>query len=94
MKYKKLITTIILSTTISSILSTSACVLENTRVSTESVKTQKINTSPTDELLKNILALFTNDSHSKIANTSCGFQYEIDNLYKQVKKLPESKEKL
>lgn len=94
MKYKKLITTIILSTTISSILSTSACALENTQVSTESVKTQKINTSTTDELLKNILALFTNDSHSKIANTSCGFQYEIDDLCEQVKKLPESQEKL
>lgn len=94
MNYKKIISTIILSTTISSVLSTHTYAVENTPISTEAVKVQQMKSSTESQLMQNILDLFSDNSHTKIASTSCEFQSRIYELCEQVKKLPESQEKL
>lgn len=53
-----------------------------------------IQTSSLKEATRNVNALFKDEKHKEIANTSCAFQKQIEDVIEQVKRLPNSQEKL
>lgn len=89
MNYKKIITTILLSTTVLTVsFPLSVYASENTKVQTNLTSIKE------SQLSKDVLSLFKDGLHKKLVSYSCSFQVKINNLIEKVKVLPKSKEKL